>query len=135
MILHTSLALRQARLQAVLDALSVGGSPSLCLYEGGMPSTPSASPSGALLASLPWSGSAGTVGVDGADALLTLTLPDLALAVAGGTIGFARLVNGAGVGVIDADVSITPGAAVLLLDTLTVYAGGQVTLLAATLRE
>lgn len=122
-------ALANARLEAIVAYLQVGtGSAAADLYDGGRPTLGGLAP-GNLLVSIPLVIPVGTV----ADGVLTLTPTEEATVLTTGVATWARITNAAGDLAWDCDVTPLGGAGELQLATTTLYAGGQVRIVAGTL--
>lgn len=135
-----SLLVRKARLQVLADRIDAFGGGAVQLYALPMADEPEADPAGPPLAIVALAVPCGYV----ADALglATLSLEDVVgNASAGGTVGWARFVNGAGTAVYDALAGLPgSGRPVIVTDgqpvpTATLYAGGEVQITATTWSE
>lgn len=127
------------RLQALTRALDTDDTPGkLLIYSAPIPSPGQAAGAAIALCSLSFpkpslSGVAGKV--------LTLINPAPGIVTATGVAAWARLVTGNGVYIADLDVGLPLSAAAVVLDngadvpTLTLYAGGEITVTLATLQE
>lgn len=107
-------SLRNARLQAILDAL--GSTGVLRIYGGVRPSTGGAA--GTPLVEMPLKNPAGTISA----AVLTFTKPDDVQATAAGTASWARISAGT-TALIDLSLSDTLGSGEVKLNTTTITVG------------
>lgn len=129
-----SLIGRKAELLGLRDALDAGGA-ALLFY----PNTPSALPDDAtaevLIGAINLATPSGAIGQSGMLATLTLTIPQVASAANTGVIGWARLVNGAGNGFLDLLAGLAGSGAPVIVNTLQVYAGGEIQLLSCVIAK
>lgn len=130
-----SLAARLSRVAAVRAEIDAQGGGQLRIYDGAIPASPEAAPTGTLLALLylttPACGS-----VSEAAGLATLSLtPVTALAAAGGIASFGRLTNGLGAGVVDLPAGTDSSGAPMVLNALQLWQGGEVQLLSCIVDE
>lgn len=137
-------AARNAMLDALITLLSAGaGAPVLRIYSGSQPATPATAPGGTLLAEFALSDPAFAAASGGSIALdVTPALTDSGIAA--GTAGYFRFLDstqaaGAGLGVVDGNVTATGGGGDLELNTVTIsvgvdveVTGGSLTLPAST---
>lgn len=129
-----SLIARKAELLGLRDALDAGGA-ALLFY----PNTPTALPDdtttevliGAINLAVP----SGAIGQSGTLATLTLTTPQVAPAANTGLIGWARLVDGAGNGFLNLLAGLPGSGAPVIVNTLQVYAGGEIQLLSCVIAK
>ena len=134
-----SLVARQARLLALRDLIDVGGA-GMRFYTGeAVPATPETATEETLLGTVTLATPSGSIGNSGAVATLALTVPRVNAAIATGSIGWVRFVDGAGAGVMDlkvgkVGVTYDPPRPVLVSDVL-VYAGGELQLLSCVISE
>lgn len=128
MIIDLADDLRTARLQVILTALTPGSA--LWLYTEPKPERGAAITSQTLLVAVPLDDPAGSISFN----VLTLNLLN-AQAVASGDAAWARLVSGAAAFRIDFDVTVQGGGGAVTLDDVTLYAGGTVQKISATLTE
>lgn len=135
-----SLLTRKARLQALADQIDANGGGSVELYGLPMATAPEVAASTPVLAVVTLAVPCGLV----ADALGLATLIleyVVGNASTGGTIAWARFVDGAGTAVYDAEAGLPgSGKPVTVTDgqpipTATVYAGGEVQIASATWYE
>lgn len=126
-------AVRNSRLQAVLDAIDAGsGAGKLRIYSGTRPATGGAETT--VLAELALADPAGTI----AGGVLTIDAdPDLedTSADATGTATWARILDSDDNPVCDLDVSESGGGGDVILDETAIVAGGTVTIATATITE
>ena len=138
-----SLAARLARVIALRGMIDAHGGGQMLFYEAigadVLPSTPETAITAAPLATLPLdTPTSGTVDVAGEApallALLSLT-PVSALASAQGLVGFARIADGAGVGIVDLRAGPPGSELPVILSALQLYMGGEVRLLSCLIDE
>lgn len=110
-----STALRNARLQAIVDALGAGGT--LTLYTSPRPAT-GGTATGTVLSATPLKNPVGTI----SSGQLTFTKPDDVQATGAGTATWARLTNG-GTFVADLSVSDTSGSGEVKLNVTSITVG------------
>ena len=134
-----SLLARQARLLALRDLMDVGGA-GMQFYTGdAVPDTPETATTETLLGTVTLATPSGAISSIGATATLALTVPRTNAAIATGSIGWVRFIDGAGAGVMDLQVGkvgvqYTPPRPVLVSD-LQVYAGGELQLISCVISE
>lgn len=123
---------RNAAANAIRDLIDAGsGAGTLRVYTGTQPATPQTGASGTLLGTLTFSDPCApnaSVGVVTFSAITQDSAAD-----AGGAAGWARLADSAGNAVIDVEVSATGGGGALQLNTVTIVAGGPITVTSLTL--
>ena|SRR5690349_6129456 len=129
MPLRLSDSVRNAKVDAAVDTLDVGGAGTIKIYTGAQPATPATAASGTLLATVvlpsPAFGSA-----SGGSA--TLNDPASVNAVASGTAGWARFSDGAGTARWDGDVTATGGGGVVTLSSTSLTSGAPVDITGGT---
>lgn len=129
MPLRLSDSVRNAKVDAAVDTLDVGGAGTIKIYTGSQPATPATAASGTLLATItlpnPAFGSA-----SGGSA--TLNDPASVNAVASGTAGWARFSDGAGTARWDGDVTATGGGGVVTLSSTSLTSGAPVDITGGT---
>ena len=131
-----SLLVRKSRLTAVRDAIDASAGGSLLFYEGAdVPASPETTATDTLLGDLPLASPCGTIGDSGGLGTLTLTVPRVASAIATGTIGWVRFVDGAGVGILDRVAVAVGTAGPVVVSDLQVYAGGEIQLISCVISE
>lgn len=130
--------LRNARLQAIIDAIDGGGdsvttSGVLLVYSGSRPVT-GAAPSGAntLLGTMELSEPSGTIS-NGVMTLNTVS-PDTS-ADDDGTITWARIADSDGTPIIDFSCGLTGSTADIVFNAVDVLAGGTISLVSGTITE
>ena len=134
-----SLAARQARLLALRDLMDVGGA-GMQFYTGdAVPDSPETATPETLLGTVTLAIPSGAISSSGATATLAMTVPRTNAAIATGSIGWVRFVDGAGAGVMDlkvgkVGVTYDSPRPVLVSDVL-VYAGGDLQLLSCVISE
>ncbi|NJD63910.1 MAG: hypothetical protein FIB00_01470 [Chloroflexi bacterium] len=128
-MISVSVALANARLEAVVTFLAQGSGAAHADIYGTLRPANGADPGGAPLVSIPLLEPAGTV----ASAVLTITAPESAMISVTGTAVWARFVNGDGAPAWDCDVSEEGGPGDVWLDSVQVFAGGRATITAGTL--
>jgi hypothetical protein len=134
-----ALAVRLARVTVTRAAIDANGGGRILLYAavpgGPLPATPetpiAAAPLGEAALASP---ACGVVGDVGGLATLTLT-PVAAPIVAGGALAFARLVDGAGAGILDLPAGLAGSDMPLIVSDLALYAGGEVQVLSCAMWE
>lgn len=122
---------RLTALTRALDAAATGGK--LLLYGGTQPLA-GATTAEALLCEMVFpKPSAGTV----ANKILSINNPAPGMALANGTVTWARLVDGDGVWIADCDAGEQDSSAVVRIqnESAEIYAGGMVSVLVAQLKE
>ncbi len=134
-----SLNARKARLQGLRDHLDAAGPARMDFYTGtSLPATPEADPAstdtllGSVALDTPVSGA---IGASGSLATYTVAVPRTGTAVGTGVVGWVRLRNGAGQGVLDSLVVKAPATGPVVLSDTQVYAGGELQLVACVLSE
>lgn len=127
-----SLAIRQARLLAVRDAMAA-----LWFYTGTYPATPETATAETKLAVDTLAAPAGAIGASGYVGTLTLTVPRVSAAIADGVIGWVRVVDAAGAGIMDLPVVAvgTAGTWPVIASVLQVFTGGELQLLSFVISE
>lgn len=128
-----SLVARQARLTALRDVIDAGGG-KMRFYTGSAPATPETASAETLLATVPLAAPSGSIGASGAVATLTLT-PAAALAGVAGIVGWVRVANGAGNGVMDLSVGLAGSGLPVIMSDVQVYAGGEVQVVSCVIAE
>jgi len=132
MPLRQSDSVRNAKADAAVDLLDVGGAGTIKIYSGSQPATPATAASGTLLATVtlpsPAFGSASAVGA-------TLNDPASVNASASGTAGWARFADGAGTTRFDGDVTATGGGGVVTLSSTSLTSGAPVDITGGTWTE
>ena len=129
-----SLIARKAELTGLRNGLDVGGGQAL-FYTNAPPDLPDTATAETLLGSIALAATSGGVGESGALATLTLTVPQVASAVASGVIGFVRLANGAGDGFMDLPVGIAGSGQPVIVSATQVYAGGELQLVSCVIAK
>lgn len=136
-----SLAVRQARLLALRDAIDAGGTGGgIEFYTGTIPATPeTAITTQTLLGTIVLANVSGSIGfadVSGTIyATLTFTCPRINLAVASGVIGWCRFVDHAGTPIVDRQVGLITDSLPVSVNSLTVYLGGELQLISCVIME
>lgn len=128
-MISVSVALANARLEAVVTFLALGNSAARVDIYGTLRPANGADPGGAPLVSIPLLDPVGTV----AGAVLTITPPESAMISVTGTAVWARFVNGDSAPAWDCDVSAEGGLGEVWLDSVQLFAGGRATITAGTL--
>lgn len=119
-----------ARLTGLLNYMDTGaGHARIRIYGTSRPSTAGDSPGGTHLVEIMLDDPAGSI----VDHELVLEASVDAFITSTGVAVWARVVNGNGDFVLDCDVTVTAGDGDIKLNTLNLYAGGLVRLVAATL--
>ena len=114
---------RDAKVNAAVDLLDVGGAGTIKIYSGAQPATPATAASGTLLATITLANPAFGNSASGAAAL---TDPASVNAVATGTAGWARFADGAGTVRFDGHVTATGGGGVVELSSTALTSGSPV---------
>ena len=128
-MISVSVALANARLEAVVTFLALGtGAARVDIY-GTLRPANGADSGGAPLVSIPLLEPVGTV----AGGVLTITPPESAMISITGVAVWARFVNGNGAPAWDCDVSEEGGPGEVWLDSVQLFAGGRATITAGTL--
>lgn len=129
MTITMSAAARTAQADSVLDLLDAGSL--LRVYTGSKPATPETAATGTLLLELELNDPAGTV----SGGVLTLSAsPTIsAAAVADGTVGWARVLDGSAVAVFDGTVSAIGGGGDFQVSDASLETAQVVTLASGTL--
>ena len=131
-----SLDARKARLGALRDVIDASGGGRMLCYEGLVtPLTPETDTTDTLLCTLLLAATSGVVGDAGGVATLTLSVPRAALAATTGVVGWVRLDNGLGEGILDMLASEVPGTTPVVLSDTQVYAGGELQLVTCVIAE
>lgn len=129
-LITPAVTLKNTILTAIRDALDAGSTPGLIkIYSGTKPAdAETAITTQVLLATLTLSDPCGTVSTG---VLTFATITSDSAADATGTATWARLTNSAGVAVVDVDVSNTAGNGFIRLNTVSIVAGGSVSITSA----
>lgn len=131
-----SLDARKARLGALRDFIdSSGGGRILCYTGVAVPATPETAAPDTLLCTLLLATISGTVGDASGVATLTLSVPRTAVVVNTGVVGWVRIANGLGEGILDMLASESPGTTPVVLSDTQVYTGGELQLLSCVIAE
>ncbi|MBN9411333.1 MAG: hypothetical protein J0H69_19485 [Burkholderiales bacterium] len=129
-----SLYARRAVLATVRSLVDAGGGGALLFYEGFPPAQPEMPPGGSPCFSIALAVPCGEVSDLDGFALLQLTVPRVNLVANTGIVGWARLVDAAGVGIRDWPVTDDPEEQYgLVMSQLQVYAGGEASLVSAAI--
>jgi hypothetical protein len=133
MELNLSTAIRNARLQVIVDALDSGaGAGKILIYTGPKPAAGATITTQTLLGTCVLSDPAGTI----SDGVLTLApITDDISADADGDIAWVRCVNSDNVWVLDMDAGNEASSAVLKFNTVVARAGGVIQILSGALTE
>ena len=129
MPLRLSDSVRNAKVDAAVDLLDVGGAGSIKIYTGSQPATPATAASGTLLATITLANPAFGSSSAGSAAL---TDPASVNAVATGTAGWARFADGAGTTRFDGTVTATAGGGVVELSSTSLTSGAPVDITGGT---
>jgi hypothetical protein len=114
---------RDAKVNAAVDLLDVGGAGSIKIYSGSQPATPATAASGTLLATITLPNPAFGNSASGSAAMND---PASVNASATGTAGWARFADGAGTVRFDGDVTATGGGGVVTLSSTSLTSGSPV---------
>lgn len=135
------LGARMARLTATRDYIDSGGG-EFWFYTGSPPSGPASGTSETLLAVVALDTVSGAITFTGDLAIYTISVPRVGSASVTGIVGWVRVVDGAGDGVMDllagmADpvTGIVPAGVVAVLSATQIYAGGEVQLVSCVITE
>lgn len=128
-MISVSVALANARLDAVVTFLALGSGAARIDIFGTVRPANGADPGGAPLVSIPLLEPVGIV----AGAVLTITPPESAMISVTGTAVWARFVNGDGAPAWDCDVSEAGGPGEVWIDSVQLFAGGRATITAGAL--
>ena len=134
MTILLSLLARKARMLGLRNAIDDGGGSAL-FYSGAPPGLPDGAAGATLLGSVAFSSPSGVIGQSDTLATLTLTTPKTGSAVASGLIGWVRLVNGAGDGIMDLPAGLDGSGAPVIVNALQIYAGGEITLVSCVIAQ
>lgn len=129
-ILRIPDAMENALCDHLVDALDTGGAGSIQLRTGVQNADPDSAASGTLLASCLLASPAFGNAVAG---IATANAIGIATAVAGGTIGHARVVNGSGICIFECNVGLAAATPTIVLDTLTVSINDEITISSFTM--
>lgn len=123
---------KTARLNGLKSAISGSGTGTaqIRLYSGTMPADFGA-PQGQPLVTINLDASVGTVSGD----TLTLDVPPSVTVSASGVIGWGRIISKDGDTIADMTVGMTGSGQAIEVNSLTVYAGGLLSIASAQLRE
>ena len=133
MSINLSAALRDQRLDIIMDAIDgAGGAGLLRFYPGARVGSPTLSPGVALLAETQFQrpSSAGATG-----GILTFLALTEATVLADGTTTWARILDSAETGLIDLDVGLVGSGAEIELDIVALVTGATLRINAAALTE
>lgn len=132
-----SLGARLARVAALRGVIDTDGGKML-FCAGAPPAAPEDALVDAPLATVPLATpTCGTVSATGTPlAVATLSLtPASALAAMAGLVGFVRITDGAGAGVMDLPAGLPGSGMPVILSALQLYAGGEVQILSCLIQE
>ena len=125
-------AVRNARLQVIADAIDAAGSAgALRFYSGARVGHPGIDPGVTLLLQTKFQRPSGLVDAG----VLTFTALDEAVVIADGTTTWARIVDSAGVGILDIDVGLVGSGQDVELDQVQLATGATVRINVAALSE
>lgn len=127
MILNTSAAVKTARANVWLNALAGGV---IEFYSGAVPDNGGA-PAGFLLSSISLGAVPGTVSGN----VFSLNANTEAFVIAGGSVGFARVLNNANAWVLDIDCGLTGSNAGMIIDSVVAQAGARIIIQSFNLTE
>ena len=129
MPLRLSDSVRNAKVDAAVDKLDVGGAGSIKIYTGSQPATPATAASGTLLATVTLPNPAFGSSSGGS---ASMNDPASVNASATGTAGWARFADGAGAVCFDGDVTATGGGGVVTLSSTSLTSGAPVDITGGT---
>lgn len=132
--INLATAIRNARLQAIATAIDAGTGPGLLhFYDAPKPSAGAAITTQTLLGSVTF---ADPCAASIADGILTFSaLTSDSNADADGICAWARATDSAGGWVADFDVTVTGGGGAIQLNSVTVYAGGTISITTRTITD
>jgi hypothetical protein len=131
-----SLAVRMSRLTALRDYLDSNTGGAVQFYDGSsIPAKPEDVALGNLLATVQLAKPSGSIAFSGQTATYTMSVPRVNTATSTGVIGWCRLVDGYGNGVIDLPVVKVPLSGPVVVSDTTVYSGGEVQLISCVISE
>jgi len=134
MALGLATALRNARLNLIRDAIDAGSGPgTLKIYTGTRPATGGALSGNTLLGTLTFSDPGAPNAADGVLTFSAITQDEAA--DASGTATWARVEDSDGTFVLDLSVGATGSGADIELNTVSIVAGGPISITSATLTE
>lgn len=128
-MISVSVALANARMEAVVTFLALGADAARADIYGTARPANGADPGGVPLVSIPLLEPVGAV----ASGILTIDPPESAMISVTGVAAWARFVNGSGAQAWDCDVSEEGGPGEVWLDSVQLFAGGRATITAGTL--
>jgi hypothetical protein len=128
-VISVSVALANARMEAVVTFLALGADAARADIYGTARPANGADPGGVPLVSIPLLEPVGAV----ASGVLTITPPESAMISVTGVAVWARFVNGSGAQAWDCDVSEEGGPGEVWLDSVQLFAGGRAAITAGTL--
>ena len=128
-MISVSVALANARLEAVVTFLALGAGATRAEIYGTARPANGADPGGVPLVSIPLLEPVGTV----ASGILTIDPPESAMISVTGVAVWARFVNGNGAQAWECDVSEEGGPGEVWLDSVQLFAGGRAAITAGTL--
>jgi uncharacterized membrane protein len=134
-----SLIARKAEMLGLRIGLDTGGAKVL-FYTNTPPVLPDTATTETLLGTITLAAPCGTLGESGVApapvyATLTITVPQVAAAVATGIIGWVRFTNGAGNGFMDLPVGVAGSGMPVIVNVLQVYANGEIRLASCVLMK
>lgn len=128
--LADSMACKNARLTAVAN--QIGSSALITIFSGSPPASPDSAATGTSLVVLTGAASGfGTI----ASGVLTANAVVQGITANTGTAGYCRISTSGGTPVIDADVGVTGGNAIVQLNSVSLTAAGPVQISSATFSE
>ena len=139
MTIPLSLDVRLARVTALRDKIDAGGGGKLLAYTltnpNPLPATPETATTETLLGEISLAAVCGAVTTSGALAVLTATVPQVDLAIATGVVGFVRVVNFAGAGIMDLPAGLAGSGLPVIFSDTQVYQNGELQLISFVLTE
>lgn len=132
MTIKLAVATRNARLQALIDA--IGASAQIRIFSGSRPANVAAAETGTLLAQLTGNASGFAAAASGGTSTANAITQDSA-ADATGTASWARIRTSGGTAIVDIDVTATGGGGELELVTVSIVAGQPVQISSLSLTE
>ena len=131
-IIRFAVALKNSCLTPIRDAIDAGaGAGTVKVYSGSMPAdVATAITAQVLLGTLTFSDPCGAVS---AGVLTMSAITQDASADASGTASFARILDSAGVAVMDVDITTTGGGGTMQMNTTNIVAGGPILISAFTI--
>lgn len=129
-----SLLARKGRMSGLRDAIDLQGGEVL-FYTNLPPVSPDTATLETLLGILPLGIPCGVVGNSGGFATLTFVVPQITLAVASGFIGWLRVTDGNGAGMLDLLCGLPGSGQAAIINAVQVFTGGEIRLTSCVFGE